>query len=924
LLQITISNQIWIRGATVPLRSAITKALEIDNPVYIEKQKKRQKVWGIEKKLKLYRLEGSDIVCPRGFLKDLKNIMQQQNIPLDIILEQYNDTKAVDFGEWNTAYSLKDDQLPAVAAMMQQNGVLIAPAGSGKTVMGLKYVHDTGKPTIWLTHTKDLLEQTIAKAQAVSGDIGRVGRIADGVVDYGDGKLIVAMAQTLSQRPELIEALDPLIGNVVVDECLAGDTLITLADGTAKPIADVMNGDLVVGGVVSNKFQRTGLVYEVVTQNGKLNCTDTHKHIVYKKEFKTYSKGGYVPPDGDCVQAIQTKDLTEGDYLLLPLSTPHVEKSEWTPEQLAFVALICTDGHIEKNLSRVKVAVRTDLDYYRRVFKAGLTAFGYGSSYKESINCRGDLTLWSANKEIITTLMVTFAIPAGKKAYKLVITDTVFTAPSDALRGFITTVFAAEGAVVTEKNGCQRLILDMTAYAFLEQMRQLLMKFGVHARTLSKKPADKLKGHNDVHRITIRGQDLINFIENIGNLGNSRKTLARFSKQRTFYTDREITYKGLPYRLTAIKKVSPLHGTAVYDFTTTDHTFIANGILTHNCHHTPSTTFIEVLNKFKARRIMGLTATPERKDMLQEYMYRAIGPEVYRITRDGLYESGRLIKPEIKFVYSDFDYEPASVRNGTSVDAGGEELDYHDLIQHLIVDDDRAILIADTTLNNLKQGFTIVVSESIKYAHKLHGLILERAAERGFKGIRTAVVHGPISQCSWRVARSEFAAQELMQQGKAVAYRFNAKAKRWEIKVENYTESEMRSWQCTPLYRKQVMEESRAGKLDILIASSIAKEGLDLPNLCVGLLAIPQRGDTGSAKNGIGVEQTIGRIQRPDPRNPEKKALWIDIVDANVGVFKSQYYSRRKVYQRLGLTVPKKPRTNKDDIEAFLDGMKWD
>jgi hypothetical protein len=246
-------------------------------------------------------------------------------------------------------------------------------------------------------------------------------------------------------------------------------------------------------------------------------------------------------------------------------------------------------------------------------------------------------------------------------------------------------------------------------------------------------------------------------------------------------------------------------------------------------------------------------------------------------------------------------------------------------MQHLIADDARAALVADTVIDNLQRGFTIVISESIRYAHKLHGLILETAVKRGFKGIRTAVVHGPISQYVWRVARSEFAAQDLMQKGLAESYRFNERSKRWEVKVENYTKREFVDWQCTPLMRKTVMEEARAGKLDILIASSIAKEGLDLPNLTVGVLAIPQRGDTGTNNaNGIGVEQTVGRIQRPDPRNPGKKALWIDIVDNNVGVFKSQYYSRRKVYQRLGLTVPKKPKTTRDDIEAFLEGMKWD
>jgi superfamily II DNA or RNA helicase len=109
-------------------------------------------------------------------------------------------------------------------------------------------------------------------------------------------------------------------------------------------------------------------------------------------------------------------------------------------------------------------------------------------------------------------------------------------------------------------------------------------------------------------------------------------------------------------------------------------------------------------------------------------------------------------------------------------------------------------------------------------------------------------------------------------------------------------------------------------EIQILFATQLAREGLDMPHLTVGHMVMPKRGDDGSKANGGSVEQEIGRIQRKDPANPDKKAAWYDYVDYNVGVFKQQYQSRRKVYKRLGIALPKKPKTEKDEIESFLAG----
>ncbi len=80
--------------------------------------------------------------------------------------------------------------------------------------------------------------------------------------------------------------------------------------------------------------------------------------------------------------------------------------------------------------------------------------------------------------------------------------------------------------------------------------------------------------------------------------------------------------------------------------------------------------------------MLGVTATPERKDGLECYMFNGIGPELHRVERDDLYTSGELIKPKVEFVYTDFDFDSASDRNEIdSVEAGGDDMDYTAVIQ---------------------------------------------------------------------------------------------------------------------------------------------------------------------------------------------------------------------------------------------------
>lgn len=90
--------------------------------------------------------------------------------------------------------------------------------------------------------------------------------------------------------------------------------------------------------------------------------------------------------------------------------------------------------------------------------------------------------------------------------------------------------------------------------------------------------------------------------------------------------------------------------------------------------------------------------------------------------------------------------------------------------------------------------------------------------------------------------------------------------------------------------RGRILDELRAGSLTVVVASTLADEGLDVPRLDRIVLAFPGRTKGRTA-------QRIGRLMRPHP--DKKGAVLFDIVDAAVPALLRQYRERRRIYERL-------------------------
>ena len=113
--------------------------------------------------------------------------------------EIVNDVKPnknrIDYASEIKAYEYQEEAINA--ALKNRNGVVIAPCGSGKTQIGIEIIARLGLRALWLTHTGDLLKQSLDRAKAVLNiPHDTYGTITEGKVDIGKS-ITFATVQTM-------------------------------------------------------------------------------------------------------------------------------------------------------------------------------------------------------------------------------------------------------------------------------------------------------------------------------------------------------------------------------------------------------------------------------------------------------------------------------------------------------------------------------------------------------------------------------------------------------------------------------------------------------------------------------------------------------------------------------------------------------
>ncbi len=217
VLKIIISNKITLnRGQLTPqLAVFIKEKLNFLNNDYLAKKRLGKSIYRIPKYFKLIEEIGDYILLPRGFLNQLVLFLKKYNIDYLLNFEY----PLLDEVSFSSSIVLHLQQAITLNnALAQNQGVIIAPAGSGKTIIGLELIAQRKLPTLILVHRQQLLAQWMERIQTFLGvPKAHIGRY-DGIRKKFGKEVTVGLLQSFSRRKDLSEIRNNF-GMILIDEC---------------------------------------------------------------------------------------------------------------------------------------------------------------------------------------------------------------------------------------------------------------------------------------------------------------------------------------------------------------------------------------------------------------------------------------------------------------------------------------------------------------------------------------------------------------------------------------------------------------------------------------------------------------------------------------------------------------------------------
>lgn len=516
-------------------------------------------------------------------------------------------------------------------------GLVSLDTGLGKTVVALKLVSMMKKKTLIIVHAEFLLEQWICRIKTFL-PTARIGIIRQDKCQYQDCDIIVGMLQSIIKRDYPVECFKSL-GSLIIDECFPYRQLISTEDGPME----------------------IGSIYKMWKEGKHIPLVLSFNEDSGETEYKKVTYGW---------------ERTNENLLKIKYSKSNIK---------------CTHNH--KILTNNGYLCANDL-------KVGdLIKCNINNNIKENIVAR------SLNKDQYQILLGSFLgdgnvqiLPSKRYRLRVIHSEkqkeycewkaSMFDCHAKKIKNngysFCTKIIDSEKDFPIRKSTCPQWILDDLDYKGLAiwWMDHRSLSKSSRNGALSTCSFDEESHIRFVDKLTSLGIECSYRDDGYGYLSVyiSKKGIYSMLKKIRKYLHPNIKYKFynnllenecysldndydwdkkmLNYgtvKITSIENIkNKSNNSYVYDIEVEDnHNFIcsttsSNGPIVHNCHHIGSKTFSNIFFKVQTKYMLGLSATPERKDGLSKVIYWFLGPQIVDIKRE-------LNKPNILFVITDPD-----------------------------------------------------------------------------------------------------------------------------------------------------------------------------------------------------------------------------------------------------------------------------